>query len=114
MDKSIHDKFFVIKDEYPFNFWTKSKHATTTTTILSDLEEVSISGSLGAITLTKSSDFDGKKITQLDKSGWYVSLPESGEKVLATAITVDGAVVFNTLVTEVLSTGSGVDQCAAP
>ena len=43
-----------------------------------------------------------------DKEGWYITLPSSGEKVLASSITVDNQVIFSTYVPQ-----APEDPCAA-
>ena len=61
--------------------------------------------------LLGSSDVDIVATAQaelVDKQGWYITLPSSGEKVLASSITVDNQVVFSTYVPQ-----TPEDPCAA-
>lgn len=106
MDKSINDKFFVLIDKSPLYPLDSTSWQPIT---MNNLSEVDISGSMGSITVTPDEDF-GKP----NKKGFYVTLPEHGEKVLGTAVTFDGIVTFTSLVPKVLTQGDGIDQCAAP
>jgi len=109
-DKTIEDKFFVLKDTspyYPLNTDADDENAFVTIEP-DDMATVTVSGSAGSIVLTQSDDFG-----DADKRGWYVSFPENtGEKVLATSITVDGVVAFTTMVPKVVTDTD--DVCAAP
>jgi len=106
LDESIDDKFFILVDNSPY----KPIDADNFETITTD--------ELASITITDSGDgasisLDGS-IKDNDKRGWKVSFPESGEKVLSTALAFDGVMTFTTLVPKALLTGVGIDQCAAP
>ncbi len=61
--------------------------------------------------LLGSSDVDIVATAQtelVDRQGWYITLPSSGEKVLASSITVDNQVMFSTYVPQ-----SPQDRCTA-
>ncbi len=106
MDRVIDDKFFVLIDDSPYkSLETTGEYAFTTITT-TDLATIHITKS-GGVTQTGS-------IKEANKRGWMIELPESGEKVLGDATAVNGSVIFTTLVPEVLSSGQGIDQCAAP
>jgi len=106
LDESIHDKFFVLVDNSPYKPIDNDNYVTITKNHLASIS-ISDSGSGASIAL------DGS-IEDSDKRGWKVSFPESGEKVLSTALAFDGVMTFTTLVPEALLTGVGIDQCAAP
>ena len=105
LDKSIEDKFFVIKDLKPFGDLSDDDDEFDAIEV-DDLAQITISNGGGVSQVDSFEDSD--------KKGWMVNLPETGEKVLATAVTFDGIITFTTLVPKVLTTGVGVDQCAAP
>lgn len=111
MNKTIEDRFFVIKDvspNAPLKSTGEGKYEAIT---LSDLAEVNVEEAPnGKVTLTQIEFDNASKI----KKGWSVKLPANGEKVLATSVTFNGSVVFTTLVPKALTSGEGIDQCAAP
>jgi len=109
MDSSITDKFYMIKDTSPFESLETSGPNAFSTITEGDLASITISGSGSGTSVTQTGSF-----SDTDKKGWVVNLPESGEKVLATAVTFDGVITFTTLVPEALTSGVGIDQCAAP
>ena len=104
MDRTIEDGFFMLVDDSPYRPIDSDEFETI---IVSDLSKIKITGTVGAFNVDQSG-------TLASSRGWDVSLPEEGEKVLATALTFDGVVAFTTLVPEALVSGAGVDQCAAP
>ena len=104
MDRTIDDEFFMLVDDAPYGSIDSTEFETIT---VDDLSKINITGTVGAFSVSQSG-------TLTSSRGWEVSLPEEGEKVLATALTFDGVVTFTTLVPEALATGAGVDQCAAP
>lgn len=104
MDEVIDDKFYVLIDTSPFApLETEGESSYQTIT----------ESSLASITVTS-----GGGVTQsgslVSSRGWKINLPENGEKVLGEATAVNGSVIFPTLVPEVLASGVGIDQCAAP
>ena len=105
MDKSIDDKFFYLVDETPYKPLATTGDGAFTAITMSNLAEITVSG--GSVTQTGS-------ITETGKRGWLINLPENGEKVLGTSIAFDGKIAFTSLVPEVLASGVGIDQCAAP
>ncbi|KAG1663453.1 Type IV pilus biogenesis factor PilY1 [Nymphon striatum] len=105
LDKVITDNFFVLIDEAPYDAYTDANPKTTSTIISSDLATLNVS-------LTGSTPVNS--IKDANKRGWIVNFSDAGEKVLGGALTVDGAVIFTTLVPEVLSNNNLIDQCAAP
>ena len=105
MDKSINDKFFFLVDESPYKPLATTGGDAFTAITMNDLAEITVAD--GAVTQTGS-------ITETGTRGWVINLPESGEKVLGTSIAFDGNIAFTTLVPEVLASGTGIDQCAAP
>jgi len=105
LDKVIKDKYFMVVDNSPYSPLVTTGENAFTPTTYSQLAEITVTENAVSQSLTKSIK-DGK--------GWMVNLPSDGEKVLATSVTVDGVVLFTTLVPEVLTSGVNVDQCAAP
>ena len=106
MDQTINDKFYVLLDESPFAP-LEIEGGTPYTTITE--------GSLASITVTSGGGItQSGSIKDVTKRGWMVNLPENGEKVLGDATAVNGSIIFPTLVPEVLASGVGIDQCAAP
>ena len=56
-----------------------------------------------------------KSILELaEKVGWYLKLPETGEKVLSNSITSNGSVMFTTLVPRSGASAAVTDPCVAP
>ncbi len=104
MDRTIVDEFFMLVDDAPYGSIDSIEFETIT---VDDLSKINITGTVGAFNVSQTG-------TLASSRGWEVSLPEEGEKVLATALTFDGVVTFTTLVPEALVSGAGVDQCAAP
>ncbi|GAA0397343.1 PilC/PilY family type IV pilus protein [Cocleimonas flava] len=100
LDKTIDDKFYVVLDRSPFSKLDEDNYNTILTS------------TLARITIDESGVTQTGTLAESD--GWLVHLPDSGEKVLATAVTFDGVITFTTLVPEVLTSGVGIDQCAAP
>ncbi|WP_299876458.1 PilC/PilY family type IV pilus protein [uncultured Cocleimonas sp.] len=105
LDKAISDNFFVLIDESPYTAYTDVNPKATSAIVTSDLATLNVS-------LTGSSQVDS--IKDANKRGWVVNFADAGEKVLGGALTVDGGVIFTTLVPEVITNNSLIDQCAAP
>ncbi len=104
MNKTIIDNFFVLVDESPYSAYTDERPKTSTVIVPKDLADIDISPGGASVSPDK---------TIKTMRGWKVNFYDDGEKVLGGALTVDGAVVFTTLVPE--ATGSElVDQCSAP
>lgn len=106
LDKSIHDQFYMLVDNSPYHPIDSEHYTTITPNHLASIT-ISDTGNGASIAL------DGS-ISDANKRGWKVNFPESGEKVLSTALAFDGVVTFTTLVPEPLLSGVGIDQCAAP
>ncbi len=105
MDSTIDDKFYILVDSAPF-----SRLSATPTTPYQPIIETDLAGIfINGTNVSKSGT-----ITDPNKKGWVFSFADDGEKVLAPALTINGKVIFSTLVPEAASTGSGVDQCSAP
>ncbi len=114
MNEEIEDHMFVLLDEKPFIPMAVDFNDPIE---MSDLEEVSVTGTDNSKQVTKSADFEGKKITQqAGKRGWYVKFGQSGEKVLATSITFEGSILFTTLVPKTIDANQAelISACAAP
>jgi len=112
MNDKIDDHMFMFFDESPYARISDSFVKVTKT----DLERIEITATGTdniTKTLTKSSDFEGKKITQVaGKRGWYVAFSDTGEKVLAPSISFEGSLLFTTLVPKTLNVGSNI--CESP
>lgn len=107
MDETITDKFYVLIDESPYRPLITTGSQAFNTITEANLAVISVSD--GSISKTGS-------IKDVAKKGWVVNLPESGEKVLGTALAFDGNITFTTLVPEtMISSQIGhIDQCASP
>lgn len=111
-DGTVSDKFFVLLD---------AAVSTPLTTNLAgdedfkaievkDMVEVTTSGStVNQGAMTDQTIFDVE-----NKSGWYLVLPEDGEKVLSTSVTLEGKVMFTTLVPGLGVDMTDIDVCTAP
>ncbi len=118
MNQEINDHMFVLLDKSPLRKLDDNFSPIQFT----DLAKVEIDVVTGegndhsntTKSITKDSSFEGKKITDTDKHGWYVKFFESGEKVLAPAITFEGTLLFTTLVPKALTTDELINSCAPP
>ncbi len=97
MNKVIDDKFFILIDEAPF----KDLGEEFKTIGTNDLAKINITAAGSDVALATEGEFyeDGKR-------GWMVSFPETGEKILTSAVTRNGAVMFTTFVP-----GNGHVEC---
>lgn len=126
LNEAINDHMFVLFDESPLGNVPDDFEAIEFKE--DDLSKVSIGyventgENAGTITksVTKSSDFEDKYITEVKNSngdykrGWYVDFFEEGEKVLAQSVTFDGSLIFTTLVPKTLTVGDQINACVAP
>ena len=118
MNEEINDHMFVLLDETPLD--KLPDDFKTIKFIDKDLSKVTIGVSAGTKSVTKSTDFEGNYITEVQnddesyKRGWYVDFFEDGEKVLAQSITFEGSLIFTTLVPKSLTQGELINACAAP
>ncbi len=118
LNNTVQDRFYVIKD---FNPYSAPLDADGKIAYTTKVETTSSSGSpdrnkiYNASTLmTQGSSALTNSLKQLMRSGggWYVNLPNTGEKVLSESTTFAGAVIFTTYKpTEV--TNSSVATCQA-
>jgi len=106
MDRVIDDKFYVFVDESPFAPLETTNGPAYTTITESNLASITVSSNGGVS--------NSGLISDVNKRGLMINLPENGEKVLGDATAINGSIIFPTLVPEVLATGEGIDQCAAP
>ena len=106
MDRTINDKFYVLIDNAPFAPLISTGDNAHTEITESTLASITVAGDGG---LTRSGS-----IADVDKRGWVISFPANGEKVLGDAKAINGSIIFPTLVPQVLSSGVGIDPCAAP
>ena len=123
MNEEINDHMFVLLDDSPLDKLPEDYSPITYQNVPdrdSDLEKVTIGLASGVKSVTKSSDFEGNYITEVQKSdgeykrGWFVEFQEDGEKVLAQSITFEGSLLFTTLVPKALTQGELISACAAP
>ena len=119
-NNDIKDRFYVLLDGAVHTPLKKNIEGTSTFKTLkhSDLVRVSVSGdnTISAINQGVMSD---KSILSVDgKAGWYMVMPKTGEKILATSITAEGNVMFTSLVPDngaMSNSGSqSQDLCNAP
>jgi len=106
LDREIDDKFYVFIDSSPFSPLETTGSNSFVTITEADLATVTVTSD-GQIT-------NNGLISDVDKRGFLVNLPEHGEKVLGDATAINGSIIFPTLVPQVLASGVGIDQCAAP
>ena len=110
-DRTVSDKFFVMLDaavNVPLTTNLAGDDAFKTIDMAADLVEVTISGN----TINQPEEMKDKTIfgVENNKSGWYLTLPGEGEKVLSTSITSNGNVMFTSLVLE----AGDVGVCEVP
>jgi len=80
----------------------------------SDLVAITVTGDQTISSIYRGA-IDSNTILDVEgKAGWYMNMPKTGEKVLATSITSEGNVMFTTLVPDVGAAASTVDLCSAP
>ena len=97
---AIHtDRFFMVKDRIPDGNFTNLK----TVDILNDITIVTetVIGDTGnsIFTTAASADCGGDTICEnRQKNGWYLDLPDAGEKVLSSSLTFEGKTTFTTYV----------------
>ena len=111
-NETISDNFYVLLDSAvttPLENKAKGTGDFETLT-LSDLEELTFTD--GA--LDKGGLADSSILELESKVGWYLKLPETGEKVLANSITSNGSVMFTTLVPGSGAAAAVSDPCVAP
>ena len=108
MDETIADKFFVLIDKSPYRPLVNTVSDPFDTITTADLANRTITGTAIA------GPNPAESIKDTGKRGWQINFTEPGEKVLGVALAFDGNIAFTTLVPEVLRTGVGIDQCAAP
>ncbi|MEE9445138.1 MAG: hypothetical protein V3V19_05685 [Cocleimonas sp.] len=108
-DKNINDNMYVLQETSPFkplaSDYSAIIHGDGNSDDKPDLAIITIANSEGELTVSTSGFGDSER-------GWYLDLPDSGEKVLATAVVFDGVLSFTTLVPAVVT--QGVDACNAP
>ena len=92
---AIRDRFYVLRDE---NVYAPPPDTFTT---LQDID----------ITSTDVLEATGETLLTGNHKGWLFDLPNEGEKVLASAVTVLNKVVFTTFASE---TTTSTDPCAPP
>jgi type IV pilus assembly protein PilY1 len=76
------ERFYAIRDRLPFDARSQADYESATPILFADL--IDISAAPGAVQVPP------------DASGWTLALDGSGEKVVASAITVNGVVMFTT------------------
>ena len=115
-DNEVNDNFYVLLDNAVNTPLTEKidKSGKFQTLGPNDLEAISISGITGAPTINRGGIGD-ETILDLEKAGWYLEMPSTGEKVLAPSITSEGNVMFTTLVPPDSGADlSGINLCEAP
>lgn len=115
MDSQINDHFFVILDKATFKR-IKVEDFSTINLSSTDMEKITVSiGSDDSVHIDYG-DLSENNLLEINKRGWYVGLPNTGEKVLADAITVDGILSFTSFVpsADPSSVSTVSDLCTAP
>lgn len=101
-NKTVVDRFYVIKDTNPYSApttYTAITEAPSTKTSLSDGENPNPALLYNATALMKQGETAfTTSMQQLmnNGGGWYVILPNTGEKVLSESTTFAGAIIFTT------------------
>lgn len=116
-DESITDNFHVMLDNAVYTPLVKNIQGTGTFETLTLADMVGLEITNGALSKGEMSDKNLLEMAALEnnpKSGWYLKLPEAGEKVLATSITSNGSVMFTTLVPGSGASTAVSDPCTAP
>lgn len=102
LTKNVENRFYVIKDFYPYGkpaSYSKTTEAPTNKTSLATGEKPSKTTIYNATSLMLNGETsltaDMERI-MLEGGGWYVTLNTAGEKALSQATTFSGAVIFTT------------------
>jgi Tfp pilus tip-associated adhesin PilY1 len=115
-DETVADSFYVLLDaavNTPLESSAFGDGAFATLTE-SDLVEVSATADQFASAINQG-DLTGQTIFDVEnKAGWFLKLPNVGEKVLSTSITAQGKVMFTTLVPNAGASDAVVDLCTSP
>lgn len=101
------DRFYVFIDRKPFK-----APSNTVFPILEDAKLVSLTNADGTDN-TANIGVNKSLLTQTTLNGWYYDLPNTGEKVLAPAVTFLNKVVFTTFASAPAAE-EGIDPCSAP
>lgn len=99
LDTSVDDRFYVMVDRNPYFAPNSSLFPITHGSALASIDDTSALG--------------GGLLTNTSLSGWFYELPNTGEKVLASATTVLNKVVFTSFTPGSVTTGATCDQRAA-
>lgn len=109
---AIADNFYVLLDKAVTHPLEKAINGEDDFTALKADDLVEITYSEGAI---DKGTMEEKTIFEMDgKAGWYLVLPDTGEKVLSNSITSSGSVMFTTLVPGEGAAAAVSDPCTAP
>ncbi len=100
LNTSIHDSFYVIRDYVPFSKMTQEQHNARAIVLDSTASLIDITNSTSP---TLSAGAAGWKLRLRDDDAWH------GEKVLSSAVTLGGSVMFNTY-----TPSQSVADCDAP
>ncbi|WP_022950708.1 VWA domain-containing protein [Leucothrix mucor] len=115
-DETVADAFYVLLDaavNTPLESSAFGDGAFATLTE-SDLVQVSATAGQSASAINQG-DLTGQTIFDVEnKAGWFLKLPNVGEKVLSTSITAQGKVMFTTLVPNAGASEAVVDLCTSP
>jgi type IV pilus assembly protein PilY1 len=92
----VTNRFYVFRDSY----WGQAPGSYTT---LGEGNLVDVTNNLDATAIASAFTNDGKK-------GWYITMENTGEKVLASSVTVNNQVIFSTYSPETSSTSCAAAQ----
>jgi hypothetical protein len=101
------DRFYVFIDRNPFN-----DPDTSIFPIQEDAKLVSLTNADGTDN-TSAIGASKSLLTETTLNGWYYDLPNTGEKVLAPAVTFMNKVIFTTFASAP-ATEEGIDPCSSP
>jgi len=116
-NKTLADRFYVLIDDAVYSPLENKLNSTESFTTLTEMNlvKVTVTGSGSSVSSINEGELTDKTILEVDgKSGWYVVMPENGEKVLATSVTAQGNVMFTTLVPDAVAETLVGDLCASP
>jgi len=116
-NNDVSDRFYVLIDSAvntPLEENIDNTGDFKTLTPEADLEEIVVTGDQAISSINRGAIGSNTILDVEGKSGWYMNMPKTGEKVLATSITSEGNVMFTTLVPDVGAAASTIDLCSAP
>lgn len=106
LDTAVEDKFYMLKDDGVFNRDVDGNYTFMPTVFESDMYDATSHALSSAV----ESEREIAALEFANKSGWYLNLTTSGEKVLSSPFIIDYKVFFTTYV----PSSSSTSACAPP